>query len=521
MTRPHRPTTSVVWFRRDLRVHDHPALAAVLARADRVVPLFVIDTGLLDGRWRSANRAWFMLESLRVLAEELGTRGARLVVAVGRPESVVPALALDVGATEVHVSREYTPYGRRRDRAVALDLAAARIVLREAPGPLVHEPEEILTAAGRPYAVFTPFHRRWSARPIRNVLAAPDDIPGLPSRMIGRSRMLERSRASEPTRLPTLRELGFDGPTADMRLLPEPGEPAARARLERWSGDVAGGVRAPAGLAPDGLAPDGLAPDGRAPDGRAPDGRASVDGYAERRDLLASEGTSRLSQDLRWGLLSPVEVAHRVGTSGDGRQRFATELAWRDFYAHVLWHEPRVARESYQARYDALAWRNDPVEVAAWRDGRTGYPVVDAAMRQLRATGWMHNRARMIVASFLTKDLLADWRIGEAHFMEHLVDGDPASNNGGWQWASSTGTDAQPYFRIFNPVSQGTKFDPDGEFVRRFIPELAAVEDRFVHAPWEAARPPKGYPDPIVSHSERRILALRRYEAARARARAR
>jgi deoxyribodipyrimidine photo-lyase len=254
-----------------------------------------------------------------------------------------------------------------------------------------------------------------------------------------------------------------------------PGETAARVRLARWLDERHGGER--------------------------------LDGYATRRDLLAADGTSRLSADLRWGTLSATEVLERASRPGEGPRAFATELAWREFYAHVLWHAPRVVRESYQPAFDRLPWRDDPAGVDAWKAGRTGVPVVDAAMRQLQATGWMHNRARMIVASFLTKDLLVDWRVGERHFMEHLVDGDLASNNGGWQWAASTGTDAQPFFRIFNPVIQGRRFDPDGRYVRRWVPELAGIPGERVHD----ARAVAGYPEPIVDHAAARTRALAVY----------
>jgi len=246
--------------------------------------------------------------------------------------------------------------------------------------------------------------------------------------------------------------------------------------------------------------------------------------YAQQRDVPALDATSRLSPYLRFGAISArtcvAAAEDRMRDdprAADGARKWIDELVWREFYHAVLAEHPRVVRESYRAEYDAIEWNHDPAGFAAWCEGRTGYPIVDAAMRQLASTGWMHNRLRMIVASFLTKDLLLDWRLGEAFFYRQLVDGDPASNNGGWQWAASTGTDAQPYFRIFNPVAQGEKFDPDGAFVRRFVPELAGVPAALVHRPWDAPAPPRDYPAPIVSHAERRVLALRRYEAARTR----
>ena len=268
------------------------------------------------------------------------------------------------------------------------------------------------------------------------------------------------------------------GPTAHD--IPTPGEAAARARLDAWVAD-------------------GLAE------------------YDEARDQLADEGTSRLSQDLHWGLLSPVEVLARSRGGGVGRATFRSELCWRDFYYQILFHHPRVTRESFNEQYAALRWRNDEEQIAAWRAGQTGYPVVDAAMRQLVALGWMHNRARMITASFLTKHLLTNWTIGEAHFMDHLTDGDLASNNGGWQWAASVGTDAQPYFRVFNPTLQGKRYDAAGDYVRRWVPELANVPTRYIHEPWtmpdDVQREAgcvigKDYPAPIVDHATARQEAL-------------
>jgi deoxyribodipyrimidine photo-lyase len=456
--------TVVVWFRRDLRLHDHPALTAAVERADRIIPLFVFDEALLRGRWPAPNRLWFMRESVRALDEDLRARGSRLALRAGRPEEVVPAFAAEVGATAVTVTRDYGPYARGRDRRVAEALAAQGIAFGAKRGLMVHEPEEIVSADGRAYTVFSPYRRRWETRPPRAVLPAPDVLPS-PGRVAFGT-------------LPALRDLGTDGPTA--RDIPTPGEAAARARLDAW---IAGGI----------------------------------DGYDEARDLLAADGTSRLSQDLQWGLLSPVEVLARARGGAAGRDLFRSEICWRDFYYQILFGHPRVTREAFNRAYNALPWRNDPEEIAAWREGRTGYPVVDAAMRQMVALGWMHNRARMITASFLTKHLLAHYAVGEQVFMEHLTDGDLASNNGGWQWAASVGTDAQPFFRVFNPTLQGKRYDPDGDYVRRWLPELARVPARYIHEPWTMPAETQraagcvigvDYPAPIVDHAAARERAL-------------
>ena len=468
---PRTSRVALLWLRRDLRVHDHPALTAALDGAERVVPVYVLDPRLLRGPRASANRTWFLLHSLADLAESLAARGAPLVVRTGSPEQLVPELAAAAGADAVFATRDMTPFARARDRAVAETLGADGRRLHLGPGSLVVEPEDVRTKDGGPVTVFTPFARRWAAVPRRALLPAPGAIPSLPA----------GSLAGEP--LPAAPD-----PTADPALLPRPGEAAARDRLARWVSS------------------------------------AALAGYADDRNRLDIEGTSRLAADLKFGTLSPLEVLSAAEGPGDGRRVFVSELCWREFYAHVVWHFPHVVRGAYRPAYDRVPWADDPAGLAAWRSGQTGYPVVDAAIRQLAASGWMHNRARMIAASFLAKDLLVDWRLGEAHFMAHLVDGDVASNNGGWQWTAGTGTDAAPYFRVFNPVSQGRRFDPDGDYVRRWVPELADVPAAHVHEPW--TMPPevqavsgcvigRDYPAPIVDHAAARERALAAYAAAK------
>jgi deoxyribodipyrimidine photo-lyase len=418
-----------------------------------------------------------MLGSLAALRDDLAVRDAPLVVLRGRPAEALPALASAVEAREMFATRDVSPYARTREGAVSRALDAVGATLQLRGGALVAEPGEIAGADGRPLTVFTPYFRRWHGLVRRGVLPVPDRLRGL--------------AAHAARRLPGVVALPDPGsvvPTADPALLPMPGEAAARARLAAWAADE------------------------------------RLAGYAEGRDRLGMDGTSRLSADLRWGLVSPLAVLDAIDHPGGGPAAFARELAWRDFYAQVLWHHPYVTRGAFRPAFDGVPWRTDPAAFDAWREGRTGYPVVDAAMRQLTASGWMHNRARMIAASFLAKDLLIDWRRGERHFMDHLVDGDVAANNGGWQWAAGTGTDAQPYFRVFNPVAQGERHDPDGSFVRRWIPELAGVPDRFVHAPW--TMPPgvqatagcvvgRDYPVPIVDHAMARARALAAYRSIR------
>jgi deoxyribodipyrimidine photo-lyase len=460
----------VVWFRRDLRVADHPALTEAASAARSVVPLFVMDPRLLDGPGSAPARSWFVGGALDDLDRSLRERGGRLIVRGGRAEDVVPAVAAEIGAEAVLATRDVTPFSHRRDRAVHLALERDGRTLHLRPGLLLVEPEDLLTAEGTAYSVFSPFWRSLQRMPRRTPLDAPASIPPLPD---------------------GLDRLGPAGPSSTrppLQGLPEPGEQAARRRLESW-------VR------------DGLAD------------------YASRRNELSGDGTSRLSADLHLGLLSPVQVEAASAGRGASAAAFVRQIGWREFYHHLLFHR----RTGAHVRSDPLmgAFRSeadDPEAVAAWREGRTGVPVVDAAMRQLAASGWMSNRARLVVASFLTRHLLMDYRIGERHFLRHLVDGDVANNGGGWRWTAGVGSDPQPWFRIMNPVLQGRRFDPDGTWVRRWVPELASVPDRSIHAPWEmsadeAAEAGVGirsdYPRPVVGIVEGRERALAAFRAAK------
>ena len=464
------PSTAVMWFRRDLRVHDLPALANA-ASADRIVPVFVFDDRLLrTGRFPSANRTAFMLGCLRELDGALRDRGAKLVVRHGRPETEIPALAREVGAGDVHFTADVSPWSRRRDQAVIDALAQDGIRAHAEPGGcVVDDPSLIRTGQGKPYTVFTPFSRAWEGERRREPAPTP--------------RALTMPSDLKTGRLPALADLGV----ADEPDLPfEPGEKAAR-KL------VAAFLRDP------------------------------VKDYKDRHDRAAG-GSSRLSPYMRWGCYSPLELEAKASEHrGAGPAAFVRQLAWRDFYAAALMHFPHVVKQEFQERYRDLEWARRSKKLDAWKEGRTGYPFVDAGMRQLLAEGWMHNRLRLVVGSFLTKDLHLDWRIGEAHFMEHLVDGDMAANNGNWQWVASVGMDPKPYFqRLFNPVLQQQKFDPDGEYVRRWVPELADVPDSHLAEPWTMSEGDQqmagcvigtDYPEPIVDHAEERRVAQERYRA--------
>jgi deoxyribodipyrimidine photo-lyase len=444
---------TVMWFRRDLRLDDNTALAAALARGGDVIPLFVLDPGLLRGR--SPGREAWLLGSLGALDASLRQAGARLIIRRGDPREEVPRLVREVGASAVVWNRDYSPYARRRDEAVR---RACREVPAEvqtfADGVLV-EPEALRPAGTGFYTVFTPYYRKWLARPPAATGATATRIPGR-----------DLPPGEPPPRV-----------TTD-HALPAFGAHPARGQLERFI-------------------ETGLA------------------GYAADRDRPDIESTSRLSPAFRLGLISPRQVHAAVSAAAARRPdlaapaaAFLRQLCWRDFYTQVLWHAPASLTGDLRGGRRRIRWREDAAALAAWREGRTGYPLVDAGMRELAATGWMHNRVRLVTASFLTKHLLIDWRAGERWFMARLLDGDPAQNVGNWQWVASTGADALPAFRIFNPVLQGKRFDPEGAYVRRWVPELRGVAARHVHAPWEAGDAP-GYPAPIVEHREARARALR------------
>jgi deoxyribodipyrimidine photo-lyase len=456
--------TALVWFRRDLRVHDHPALRTALERHDRVIPVFCLDDRLLHGRHASGPRTQFLLECLTDLDSALRARGSGLVIRHGRPERELAALAQQTGATEIHVSADVSPFSRRRDARLELHTYPGVNVLDDVGAPR--------TQAGGPYTVFSPFHRTWAATPRREVRGAPRTLPALPSGV-------------RKGRIPSLAALGL---TQEVAAPPAGGEQAARARLRRFLAD-------------------------------------DVDAYADNHDALAGDRTSRLSPYLHFGCISPREVESRLGASA-GAAAFRRQLCWRDFYHHVLLHFPRNARSEFQQRYrGTIRWSRAQRPFAAWCEGRTGFPLVDAAMRQLAHEGWLHNRARLVAGSFLTKDLGIDWRWGERHFMRLLVDGDEANNNGNWQWIASVGTDPQPAFRrIYNSARQMATHDPDGGYVRRWVPELRSVPAKYLGEPWTMPDEVqhdvdcvigREYPPPIVDHAIARREALERYSNAR------
>ncbi len=445
-------TTAVLWLRRDLRLSDHPALLAAAEDAENVLPLFVLDDVLLGPA--GAPRTAFLFRCLRDLTVRTG--GALRVVR-GRPEVVLPRIAEQAGAVSVHISSDHGPYGRARDAAVA---TALREVPLTATGSAYAVPPGTLTRSdGQPYSVYSPFFRAWQQRG-----AAP------PARVPGPPRWTDGGVATETVP---------DDPALGDVELPEAGEEAARARWRSFCD-------------------------------------SDVHLYADLRSRPDADRSSQLSVYLKYGCLHPRTLLADLG-SGPGADAYRREIVFRDFYADVLWHRPDSTRCEVQPKMAAYPY--DRGEVAeqryeAWVQGRTGYPFVDAGMRQLSCQAWMHNRVRMVVASFLTKDLHLHWRRGAAYFMSRLRDGDLASNTHGWQWVAGTGTDPAPYFRVFNPVKQGRDHDPNGDYIRRWVPELRGLAGPEVHEPWLLPDgPPPGYPAPIVEHAQERAEALRRYAA--------
>jgi deoxyribodipyrimidine photo-lyase len=448
-------TAAVMWFRRDLRLAGNPALLAAAAGATPVVGLFVLDDRLC--RPAGANRLAFLFRALRSLNERLG---GRLVIRRGDPADVVAVVAAEAGADRVVCAADFGPYGRRRDEAVAARLAGQGYRLDRVGSPYAVSPGTVLKGDGTPYRVFTAFHRAWETH------LTPAPVPRVKVAWLALA-----GGAVPPDPAITAK-------------LPEATEAAAHRRLDQFADDGLGG-------------------------------------YRDGRDVPADDGTSRLSPYLKLGLLHPNQILVRVGAT-EGTERFRTELAWRDFYADVVWHDPDSARRAWRPAMQALRSDRGPVAdrlFAAWAGGRTGFPLVDAGMRQLAALGWMHNRVRMISASFLVKDLHLPWERGARYFMAQLIDGDLASNNHGWQWVAGCGTDAAPFFRIFNPVAQSRRWDPRGEYIRRFVPELGGLASPAVHQPWLLpGGPPTGYPAPIVEHAVEREEALARYREASAQA---
>ncbi|MEO8352018.1 MAG: deoxyribodipyrimidine photo-lyase [Chthoniobacteraceae bacterium] len=470
-------SVAIHWFRRDLRIADNTALNAALAGHDQVVPVYILSEWKAQHHWCGAPWQKFLCGCLESLARNLEAKGGRLIIRQGRADEVLEKLILETGATALHFNRDPDPFGRQMEKAIEKMAVKWMVAVHAHQDIALHERDEILTASGTPFKVFTPFARAWHQR------SKPE-----PGRTLSRIVVPEQVSSDE---LPALNAWGLECAAE----IVSPGERAARRRLERF-----------------------------------------LDGpifyYSINRDFPARSDTSRLSQDLRWGTLSIREVYARCMAAAKGAtvkrrhsiEVFINELIWREFYFQVLWFRPDVLEHEFQDEYRDLDWREhwrpgarpDGPEIERWRDGQTGFPIVDAGMRQLLATGFMHNRVRMITAMFLTKDLHIWWMHGESHFMRHLVDGEIASNNGGWQWSASTGTDAAPYFRIQNPWSQSRRFDPEGAYIRQWVPELRDVDPAKLKTPPSDGSPiAKGYPAPMIDHAREREAALEMFKGER------
>ncbi len=478
---------AIWWIRRDLRLTDNTALHAALSDHELIAPVYILDPALLkSGRNADGTHgpriAW-MLDGLRALDTDLRAIGSRLIVRHGQPRTELPALAKQIGAAAVYFNRDYSPYALKRDSEMHTLLEGVGIAAHDFKDLVVHEATETLSQAGQPFSVYSPYRKAWNALPKPSLYPAPQH--------------LHTPETIDSMAIPTAADFGME---AAAQPITEASEAAARKNLAEFMA-------------------------------------APIYDYADNRNSPALDGSSIMSPYLRWGMISPRTAfdaaQHALSTAPnkdarDGVDKWIGELVWREFYYQVLARNPHVTRGAFRPMYDALQYENGqdvPALLTAWQTGQTGYPIVDAAMRQMNATGWMHNRCRMLTASFLCKDLLIDWKIGERYFMQRLLDGDLACNNGGWQWTAGVGTDAAPYFRVFNPATQAVKFDPDGAYVRRWLPELRNVPNQYIHEPHtmpddvqQAAGCIVGrdYPAPLVDHSVQRDRVLKLFDAVRA-----
>jgi len=448
--------SSIWWIRRDLRLRDNLTLQKALENPP-VLPVFILDPLLLKNA--PERRLNFLYQNLRSLDQDLQSRGSKLVIRKGKPVEVLEMLLNETGADHIFAEEDFTPYARLRSV-----LAGSYLPLKLIQGQLGFHPLDAKKSNGKPYRVFTPFERNWMAlAPTINQHPAPEHIPTI-SNIVSD----QVPNSWEEEQFPT-------------------GEGFANQRLKKFL-------------------------------------KNKIEFYHLNRDRMDLEGTSNLSPYIRFGILGLRTALHhgfKLLNNNDGRkdivgiETWLGELIWREFYIHILYHFPESRTQNFRSLYNLLQWRNNQSEFQAWKEGQTGYPVVDAAMRQLNQTGWMHNRARMIAASFLVKDLLIDWRWGEQWFRDCLLDGDLAVNNGSWQWVAGTGTDAAPFFRIFNPIRQSRKFDPNGKYIRRWVPELTHLDNESIHAPWEKKRKTVNYPARIVDHKFARERALTAYHSIR------
>jgi deoxyribodipyrimidine photo-lyase len=476
---------SIYWFRRDLRLQENTALNLALRESQEVICLFVLDPTIIDNVNAGEARLSFLFSSLENLAWELEKYGSRLIIRQGEPLQELTKLMQESKSSTLYFNRDYSPFARKRDEKIERELHAQGYTVKTAKDLVIFEKAEIVAGSSTPYTVFTPYKRRW----LESILIA--DLTDFETNYELLRCQSEDLRNLTSLKLPP-------SPVKQAWYLPA-STSVALDRLAQWSGEKTG---------------------------NGDESIARIEDYAEQRNYPDIGVTSRLSPFLRFGLISVRQCYRAAFNARERTTRIAlrnscdtwiSELIWRDFYHQILWNFPQVSKRAFQKKYEAIVWSKNSVDLQTWKDGRTGYPIVDAGMRQLNRENWMHNRLRMITASFLTKHLLIDWREGEKCFWKMLVDGDKAANNGGWQWSASTGTDAQPYFRIFNPILQSEKFDPQGNFIRRYLPELEKVPTEYIHEPWKMSRTMqenlgciigKDYPKPIIEHTLARERTL-------------
>ncbi len=464
----------LLWFRQDLRAGDHPALSAAVATGAPIIPLYILDDET-PGVWKMGGASrWWLHGSLDALDAKLRALGSRLILRCGTAREVLKHIATEVSAQGIYFTRGYSPHDAADENAIAADFKNMGVECRRFGGNLLFEPEAVRTKTGTPFKVFTPFYRACLTQgTAHETLNVPKAIPS--PQAWPTSDLLKRwsLRPANPDWAGGLKEHW------------QPGSDGAKDRLETFLTE-----------------------------------RATT--YPSDRDRPDREGTSALSPHLHFGEISPRQIWRQTmkasaesGTGDSGRTAFLREIIWREFSHHLLHHWPQISEAPFNATFKRFPWRSDEQSLDAWQRGTTGYPIVDAGMRQLWHTGWMHNRVRMIAASFLTKHLLIHWQEGARWFWDTLVDADLANNSASWQWVAGSGADAAPYFRVFNPILQGTKFDPDGDYVRRWVPELSNFSGRNIHAPWESSGGSSNYPAPIVDHKAARQRALLAYDEIR------
>lgn len=464
------------WHRRDLRISDNIGLASARQQSQKVVSVFCLDPNILKKDDVAPARVTYMMGSLQLLKDSYAKIGSQLLILQANPIQAIPNLATALKAKAVFWNWDVEPYAKKRDRAVADALKEKGIVVQNFWDQLLHSPTEIFSGSRTPYTVYTPFWKNWVSKPKPEPVEALKNAEGL------NQEELSAAKNVGIIELPTAKDLGY---VWENPLLLEPGEAAAQKQLEEFC-------------------------------------KSSISEYQEQRNFPNTDGTSKLSAALKFGTIgirtvwNSAKITYMCSRSNEVRDSIQTwqqELAWREFYQHAMYHFPELAEGSYRDTFKTFPWDNNQEFFQAWCEGKTGYPIVDAAMRQMNQIGWMHNRCRMIVASFLTKDLLIDWRWGEKYFMQKLYDGDLSANNGGWQWSASSGMDPKP-LRIFNPASQAQKFDPEGEYIRHWLPELRVVDTKFLltgKIP-ENQREALGYPAPIVDHNQQQREFKQRYQ---------